>query len=288
MQAVLILAHRQPNQVISLAKKLSKAFVVYIHFDKKMSLSPEDEQILKKLDNVNYFSKYDIKWGSFSIVKATLALIEKALANPAVNYLHLISGQDWPLKDVNKIAKFYRENPKIYLNYWPASGAVKSHEKLIWWAKLYYNYDQVNRRTKFGKVYHRLIIPAQLGLRIDKLKKYHVLENKIYIGEQWFDIPRDALEYALKKFRENGKWEKIFSTSFCSDEFWLPTMLHGSEYEEKIDKNIHRYIVWEKRHGSRPAILDETDLSSIQAGDYFWARKIVFGISDKLVEGLED
>ncbi|MGJ3954334.1 glycosyltransferase, partial [Limosilactobacillus mucosae] len=69
MQAVLILAHKNIDQVIELSQRLSSCFNVYIHFDKKVSLSEKQELSLKKL-NVNFFSKYDVKWGSYSIVRA--------------------------------------------------------------------------------------------------------------------------------------------------------------------------------------------------------------------------
>ena len=93
MQAVLILAHKNIDQVIELSQRLSSCFNVYIHFDKKVSLSEKQELSLKKL-NVNFFSKYDVKWGSYSIVRATIDLMKLALENPQNKYFHLISGQD--------------------------------------------------------------------------------------------------------------------------------------------------------------------------------------------------
>ena len=124
-------------------------------------------------------------------------------------------------------------------------------------------------------------------LRVNKLKKLGFQDNKIYSGENWVDLPRDATEYAINYFESHPNLRKMLVTGAFSDEFWLPMIFcNNAQLKKRIVQNIHRYIVWEKRYGSRPAILDETDLSLIQAGDYFWARKVVFGISDKLVEGL--
>ncbi len=57
MQAILILAHKNIQQVVELSRKLNSNFNVYIHFDKKMSL---DNDYLKVLENENikiYFSR---------------------------------------------------------------------------------------------------------------------------------------------------------------------------------------------------------------------------------------
>lgn len=60
MQAVLILAHKNIDQVIELSQRLSSNFNVYIHFDRKISLSKKQELELNQL-NVKFFSKYDVK-----------------------------------------------------------------------------------------------------------------------------------------------------------------------------------------------------------------------------------
>lgn len=52
-------------------------------------------------------------------------------------------------------------------------------------------------------------------------------------------------------------------------------------------QNNYRYMQWEKRNGSYPAILDESDEKKIKAGDYFFMRKVRMPISEKLVELFE-
>lgn len=287
MQAVLILAHKNIDQVIELSNRLSSSFEIYIHFDRKVTLTNTQKKALDKL-HVNYFSKYDVKWGSYSIVRATVDMMKMALDNPKIEHFHLISGQDWPLKEPQTIYSRFENNNKIYMNYWRAVDMRKTGEPEIWWAKYYFNYDQINRRTTLGKIYHRLLLLGQTILRVNKLKKYNIKPEKIYAGQEWIDIPRDALSYAIEYYEKHLELQKIFSTSFCSDEMWLQTILCNSpEYRSRIDKNIHRFIELIEKHGSRPAILDEDDFLKIQQGDYWWGRKIERPISNRLIELLD-
>ena len=252
-----------------------------------MTLTNTQKKALDKL-HVNYFSKYDVKWGSYSIVRATVDMMKMALDNPKIEYFHLISGQDWPLKEPQTIYSRFENNNKIYMNYWRAVDMRKTGEPEIWWAKYYFNYDQINRRTTLGKIYHRLLLLGQTILRVNKLKKYNIKPEKIYAGQEWIDIPRDALSYAIEYYEKHLELQEIFSTSFCSDEMWLQTILCNSpEYRSRIDKNIHRFIELIEKHGSRPAILDEDDFLKIQQGDYWWGRKIERPISNRLIELLD-
>lgn len=287
MQAVLILAHKNIDQVIELASRLSTDFEIYIHLDKKANITVDQSRKIKKITK-GYISKYDVKWGSYSIVKATIDLMKMALNNNQNTYFHLISGQDWPLMSPAKIYEYFEHTNQIYMNYWPAVSMRKTGEPEIWWTKYYFNYDSINRRTTFGKVYHRLLLLAQTVLRINKLNKYGLKEDYIYAGQEWVDIPRDALEFAITYYEQHPNLEKIFSTSFCSDEMWLQTILCNSEFKPRIEKNIHHYIEMTEKHGSRPAILDEEDYSKIISGNYWWGRKVERPISDKLINLLDE
>ena len=287
MQAVLILAHKNIDQVIELASRLSTDFEIYIHLDKKAKITVDQSRKIKKITK-GYISKYDVKWGSYSIVKATIDLMKMALNNNQNTYFHLISGQDWPLMSPAKIYEYFEHTNQIYMNYWPAVSMRKTGEPEIWWTKYYFNYDSINRRTTFGKVYHRLLLLVQTVLRINKLDKYGLKEDYIYAGKEWVDIPRDALEFAITYYEQHPNLEKIFSTSFCSDEMWLQNILCNSEFIPRIEKNIHHYIEMTEKHGSRPAILDEEDYSKIISGNYWWGRKVERPISDKLINLLDE
>ncbi len=282
----MILAHKDLEQVVKLCEKISPYFEIYIHIDKSTFINNEIKTELTNM-NVHWWSVYNVKWGSYNIVLATVMLMKEALKDDQNSYFHLISGQDWPLQDPLTIFNNFVNDQNIYMDYFKAKNTFKAGENLIWWVKYYFNYNQINRRSLFGKIYHRLILLIQRMIRIDKLKKNHLDSDAIYAGQEWVDIPRDALSYAIKEFDSNKAIQRVFETSFCSDEMWLQTILCNSNFKDRINKDIHRYINWTEKNGSYPAILDEEDFDKIKNGDYWWGRKISMPISNELIKRLE-
>lgn len=62
MQAVLITAHNNMQQIIKLSKKLVNNFEVYIHFDTKMIVNKGDLETLNNL-GVHHYQRYNVNWG---------------------------------------------------------------------------------------------------------------------------------------------------------------------------------------------------------------------------------
>ena len=285
MQAILILAHKNIEHVTKLATILHNNFEVYIHFDKKMNIPENYKQILDK-KNIHYISKIDVHWGSWSIGAATVLLMKEVLKNRQIEYIHVISGQDWLTIPSKNIYDKFIDNDRIYMTYSKAKNVKKAGEPIIWWQKYYFNYDKINRRSTFGKFYHRGLLLIQTLFRVNKLKKLGI-DLEIYSGENWVDMPRDAVEYCINYLESHPNLLKMLQTGCFSDEFWMQTILCNSpEFKQRIVKNHHRYIKWQKQHGSYPAILDMSDFDNIINGDYIFARKFENPYSDELITQL--
>lgn len=285
MQAILILAHKNIEHVTKLATILHNNFEVYIHFDKKMNIPENYKQILDK-KNIHYISKIDVHWGSWSIGAATVLLMKEVLKNRQIEYIHVISGQDWLTIPSKNIYDKFIDNDRIYMTYSKAKNVKKKGESIILWQKYYFNYDKINRRSTFGKIYHRGLLLIQSLLRINKFKKLGI-NLEIYSGENWVDMPRDAVEYCINYLESHPNLLKMLQTGCFSDEFWMQTILCNSpEFKQRIVKSHHRYIKWQKQHGSYPAILDMSDFDNIINGDYIFARKFENPYSDELITQL--
>ena len=286
MQAVLILAHKNIDQVIELSRILKDKFEIYIHIDKKTKITERQKKLLDTL-KINYISTQNVHWGAWSIVQATIDLINLALKNKNISYFHLISGQDWPAIDTAKIYNFFENNSHLYIWNYESAKYRKAGESLVDWQKYYFNYDKINRKSNFGKIYHRFSIILQKILRINKLKKLGIALT-LYNGSQWVDLPRDSVEYLIHYLKENSNVLEMFKTGFCSDEFWVPTILRNNKsFAKRIDTNNHRYIDWHKRNNSFPAILDKSDFSKIRNSDAFFIRKVELPRSYELIEMLK-
>lgn len=285
MQAVLIQAHKNIQQVIELARLLEKEFLVYIHLDKKAIIEKEQKAEIEKL-NVVVISKVSVNWSGWSVAQASIELMKEALKNPQIEYIHIISGQDWPTKDLKDISAFYENNKKGYIDSVPAKGLRKTGEPVIWWEQYYFDYDKINRKSFHGKLYHRLSLIIQTIFRVNKFKSLNV-DLTMYTGSQWVDLPRQMVVYLINYLESHENVLHLFETGFCSDEFWIPTILLASEeYKGLIVNNNHRYILEKKKNGSYPAILDSEDLGNIKSGDYHFGRKFSSPYSDELIKSL--
>ena len=120
---------------------------------------------------------------------------------------------------------------------------------------------------------------------VDKFKKLNIA-LQIYSGSQWVSMPRYAVQYCVDFIEQSPNYEEMFKRGFCSDEFWMQTILCNSQYRTNIVNNNFRYINWTKKYSNYPGILDEDDYKNIKLGTYFFARKIDFSISEKLLKKL--
>lgn len=286
MQAVLILAHKDIDQLLQLTNRLNSTFEVYIHIDKKAHLTGTQKNKLNTLPHVHWISTQNVHWGAWSVVQATIDLMDLALKQSDNSYFHLISGQDWPIKKPQRIYEFFSNNDKLYIWNYESAKYRKAGEPLVDWQKFYFNYDKINRKSTYGKIYHRASIILQTIFRVNKLKNLGI-DLTLYNGSQWVDLPRDAVEYLINYLNDHPNVLHMFKTGFCSDEFWIPTILRNNErFAARIDTDNHRFIDWKERNGSFPAILDQTDLDRIQKSTALFMRKVELPTSQKLIESL--
>jgi len=109
--AYLILAHKDPEQIIGLIKKVSVGSSVhcFVHID---SNSKCCNLIENEVVGGSIYSIYNTPWGSFNTVKAELFLINKALEWQA-DRLVMLSGQDYPIKGNDFIINFFTKHSDI-------------------------------------------------------------------------------------------------------------------------------------------------------------------------------
>lgn len=286
MQAIIVLAHKDIGQVIELAKLLRNKFELYIHFDEKVKLTNEQKGELKDL-GIHYYSFVKVNWGAWSIVQATLLMMKEVVKNNNISYVHVISGQDWPVQQLDSIYDFYQDNNHIYMDIRPARSIKKSGEPIINWQKYYFDYDRVNRKSIYGKIFHRMSMVIQSIAHVDKFKRYE-FDGILYTGSQWVDLPIDVVRYLLETAQNNPKLMKVFKSGFCSDEFWMQTIIgNNKQLKKRVINNNHRFIKWEKKYNSYPAILDEQDYNEIISSGAHFARKFDFNYSEKLILNLK-
>ena len=86
-------------------------FYFYIHLKKSCQFTTEEIESLTERPNVRVFSqKYETNWGSHKILQSILLLAEEAVKDKEIEYFHLISCKDFPIKSGAYVSNFLREN----------------------------------------------------------------------------------------------------------------------------------------------------------------------------------
>ncbi|WP_395051086.1 beta-1,6-N-acetylglucosaminyltransferase [Flavobacterium sp.] len=285
-QAILITAYKNYHHLEDIIAFFDDDFEIYIHIDRKSSISKEELLRLKKYDIVKLISqKYKVNWGGFNHLRSILYLSEKALKNPQNYYFHLISGNDFPIKKVSDFKFFFKNTEDVYIDCfdvpflgWDFNGGLDRIE--------YYNlYDLFNWRNDFQKRIIKKIIHWQK--KIGFKRKLSCKIPKIYGGSTWWSLSRECLNFVVVNSKENKNVFKRFKYTFCSEEFYFQTILMNSSFKDKMNKFNLRYIDWTNRNGNNPVILDEKDYEKILESDSFFARKFEYPVSEIIINKIK-
>lgn len=225
---ILILAHKNHNQIMRLINHLKTDFDLYVHIDKRNKLN------IKSFDNVNVYKEFKTYHGGVSLVIATLFLIEEAYKNNYDRYI-FISGQDVPLKTNKEIINFFDTNKnKEYISYESINNSEAMYKEMSFRLNSY----------NFGKLY-RLIFHRNIRELLSNfpLIKRTTPEN-IYYGSQWWNLTNNAIKYILDYTKQNPNFLKRFNYTWGSDEFYFQSILLNSEFKNNCINDNLRYLIW--------------------------------------------
>ncbi len=269
--AVLILAHKSPEQLEYLIKSLQhKEVNVYLHIDKSAAFSYKNINATF----VPVLPNYYCSWGAYNVTRATFDLLKRAHKDNN-DYYVLISGEDFPIKPINKIVEFFKTHEGIsYINLLPLEEVKK--DVLV-------DYPTFIKRFSFvhipichnNKIFS--ILKHRFLSNFKKLqKKFTFLRFKtprdIYVGENWFNLNRRDVEKLLKEFRKS-KWLRFrLSFGLLMEEVLPHTLLKRSLNNDKWVNDSLRFTIWKPNTGSPEVLKSENISDAINSNDLF-ARK---------------
>lgn len=272
---ILILAHKNHNQIMRLINHLKTDFDLYVHIDKRNKLN------IKSFDNVNVYKEFKTYHGGVSLVIATLFLIEEAYKNNYDRYI-FISGQDVPLKTNKEIINFFDTNKnKEYISYESINNSEAMYKEMSFRINAY----------NFGKLY-RLIFHRNIRELLSNfpLIKRTTPEN-IYYGSQWWNLTNNAIKYILDYTKQNPNFLKRFNYTWGSDEFYFQSILLNSEFKDNCINDNLRYLIWGVGTPINFTIKDYDDIKN-NINNNIFSRKfdenIDNDIIDKLYKDLEN
>lgn len=230
--AYLILAHNDSKMLNELVKALNYKADFFIHIDAKSKM---DFHTLKKIKNVYFVKRVDVRWAGYSMIEATLNLIERALEQKKdYKKLVLLSGQDYPLYSGKEIFDHLNNNNNYIRGFNIMNSGFDDVKKVV---TGYFIYD-IPFFKKSGILFRvvrrcinelsKLIHPKRSG----KIKFSKTQNWNIYKGSQWWALNEDFLRYTMTFLNsKNGKiLKKEMKHLFAPDEEFFHTIFFNSNF----------------------------------------------------------
>lgn len=264
----LVLTHKPINHIYRYAELYPNAYF-YIHVDKKSDMHKiKKEHTPSNIIFVADEHRVDITWAGFSMVQATINLIECALKDQKTDtgMYHLISGDDVILKDLNTITA---DENQIYMEY------IDS--------------PRHRYRTRFNTPHadtkhQRKIYGKALTIFYKFLDKLIPSKERCIFGSQWFSISTQHLQILMNNLDQ--EFIEYYRYKLCPDEHFFQYLVKKSNLENYLSPYSNmRHIIFDPsyQHGSSPIFLDLKALNVLKNKDKWFARKVQFDVIDEFL-----
>jgi len=154
------------------------------------------------------------------MIRAILLLMELAQKD-TIDWVHLISGQDFPIHSNKQIDIFFETTlAKAYFSFVPESQYPIIEEYRM---KIYHLNDLLNIRKKGTvlKMFSKVFVFIQRKFRNMGVQLRKPIGIKVYKGAVWFSANRDVICYFVEYCREHPEYIKRFKYTSCCDEVFF-------------------------------------------------------------------
>jgi hypothetical protein len=227
--AYLMLVHSNPQlQKRAIETLSSDGCGFFIHVDAKSDIR-QFSGISGK--NVTFIEpRIPVYWGEFSIIRATMRLMQRALDCPqGYDYFVFMQGSDYPLRSGAYIQRFFEENRDLEflsLVKMPAPGYPLSRLEA-------FRYPSTKPLLRFAT---RAL--GKIGLARRNYRNY-LTGLQAYAGDASWALSRNACEYIVKFMTQNPHVEAFFQNTFSApDEWFVHTILGNSSFRPRCRRTL--------------------------------------------------
>jgi Core-2/I-Branching enzyme len=245
--AFIVLAHRQPRQVLRLIGRLGPA-PVFLHVD--AGAQPDVHRDLlahaDRYPSLKFLPRARSAWASWGIVEATLSGL-RAAHGLSVDHAVVLSGQDYPLVRASEISAFSRahRDQSFVASWelpWSPWGADGGMERIRYW-------HHPIRGRRF-----RVPVPRRFPSGV-----------KPYGGSTYFMLSRTAMGDVLEFVKRRPDVARFYRHVWIPDEMFIPTALLNSQSRGSVvDENLW-YMDWPPAGAKHPKVLRSSDAAPLLA-----------------------
>lgn len=264
--AHLIITYTDPKQTERMIRKMIHPdFDFYIHVDKKNDI--KSHLYLETLQNVYFIrNRVDVRWAGYNTIRAIFNGIKEICdSGRKYSFINLLSGQDYPLKPIDQLANFFKENKgKEFLAY---KDMVNDWQDELFRVR---KFHLMNVRFR-GRVLFR-------QETLEKILNYIFGERRMpynlhpYGDSMFWMLSPELALYVTNKVENDKRLKRFFYFTWASDELLFQTIIMNSPYKERVINKNYRYIDWSENKAN-PKILKEEDFQELKESSMLFARK---------------
>lgn len=327
--AYVITCHKNAVQVERLINRLNEEgtnFVLHISKTSEKGFYADMKKAVAGYPNVFFCKREDGTHNGFGIVKGIINGIEYFFThNIEFDYLHLISGQDYPIKSNDYIADFLEKHKgEQFMEYYPVFPKPGSefYENHPWGPhRQVYRVDRYHfkitgvTRSIPELLTNRLIdhsLYQTIKIFLNEAGKYRregrlwteflllfwsrVLPNRrkipegfdIYGGKTWFTITNDCARYVVNAHKTNKVMRNFFKYTLIPDEMYILTILLNSPYKDKCVNDYLREIEWAGGDGTHPIVFKAEHIERMQKSPNLFARKFDIDVDSTILDEIDN
>lgn len=280
--AYLIVAHRNPAQVLRLTRHLTaQGDECFIHVDRKTDWTPFRVAFRHNPQVHLIAERHAVWWGGWSLVQAISALMRAALTQGGFDRLGLISETCYPCRPVAELKEHLSQNTEFL-------GIRRIAKTEKFWAR-YHQYrpmdnNALNPRGGLPPEVHKA-----LRLYLDKFFQDigcqpPEIDYPLFFGSTWWFLSTAAASHVIQTLDNEAHWRQRYAYVHAADEVVIPTIVGNSAFASRCGRGLH-YIDWSIRPG--PKTLELNDLDKVRASGRFFMRKCVAGTSTSLMDQID-
>lgn len=301
--------HRLPGQVERLISQLHAPGVrFFIHVDMGTDIVPFRERLDKAAD-VTLIPDRDrvhARWDSFGIVEMILTLIRYAYrSGKNDSFVILLSGQDYPLKSPDKIARFLSKNHE---NDFISGQPIEQMSHKLYWYSGYHLQILQNGTVRevefrlfqfFNKIVWKDLVRCALyrPREIPMMPAFLFLPRKapaclkLYTGELWWVLRHSTVGLFFDFLEQYPEVSHYFRYVLTPDEAFFHSVLYSiPEVRQNLCNSSLRYIDWSQslRHPRTFTMQDKTILQKqMEIPSCLFARKFDQNIDAAILDEID-
>ena len=270
-----------------------------VHIDKRVK---DIEPFRKVVDSRSKAwltgERYFVQWGSWSQVRYQRLFLKEAL-NADADRIFIISGQDYPLWDNDRIRRYCEDNAdKAFVCGLDITALPPPLCPMRKYLELWHLCRDLPINHK--GLYHAVTVGLRTLLRLLPLRRKPYLSID---GETWhvwqasgyLSVNRRQAQYIISRLNDR-RISSYFRHCFVPEEITIPTIIFNSPWRNEARVYEHNayhgiaslaalhYFVY----GAQIKVFTAEDYDTLIASDRMFCRKVISGASDELVRLIDE